>query len=108
MSLLLPVDDNGHPISLLGFVYRGTQRFSVTTTSARNPIPLADEVQVVTLIATGACRFEVGGATITADRTTSPFLAPGQYVDVPLRGAERYVAFVAEDTPCTLYVMGRL
>ena len=36
MSVLLPLDDDGNPISVLGFDYRGTQKVAVGTVSARN------------------------------------------------------------------------
>ena len=110
MSILLPVDDNGHPIHVLGFDYRGTRKLAVTAdASARNPAPIASDIELVTLIATGPCRFELGDATVTADKETSAFLFPGQYVDVPLRRGERYVAFIAEGvTPCEAYIIGRI
>ncbi|MCS6778120.1 MAG: hypothetical protein NZ555_00260 [Geminicoccaceae bacterium] len=108
MSLLLPLDDNGNPIGILGFDYRGTQKLAVGPLSVRNPIPIPSDIEIVTLYATGPCRFELGDATVTADPTTSPFLAPGHYLDIPLRRGERYVAFVAEDAPCAAYVIGRI
>ena len=38
MSILLPVDDNGNPIHVLGFDYRGTQKLAVSAAaSARIP-----------------------------------------------------------------------
>ena len=108
MSLLLPIDDNGHPIHVLGFDYRGTQKVAVGIASARNERAIAGDIELVTLFATGMCRFEIGDATVTADAVSSPFLAPGQYLDVPLRRGERFVAFVAEDAPCSAYVIGRI
>ena len=109
MSILLPIDDNGHPIQVLGFDYRGTQRLSVTAAaSVRNATPVASDIQLITLIATGPCRFELGDQTVTADKDASPFLSPGQYVDVPLRRGERYVAFIAEGADCAAYIIGRI
>lgn len=108
MSTLLPIDDNGNPISILGFDYRGTQKLAVGATSVRNPTPVADDIEVVSLIATGFCRFEVGDATVTADAELSPFLYPGQYVDIPLRRGERYIAFIAEAAACDAYIVGRI
>lgn len=110
MSILLPVDDNGHPINVLGFDYRGTQKVSVAPdASTRNATPIARDIQLVTVVATGPCRFETGDATVTADKDKSPYLLPGQYVDIPLRRGERYVAFVAEGSaPCEAYVIGRI
>ncbi|MCS6877475.1 MAG: hypothetical protein N2038_10415 [Geminicoccaceae bacterium] len=108
MSLLLPLDDNGNPIAVLGFDYRGTQKLAVGPHSVRNPVPIPSDIEIVTLYATGPCRFELGDATVTADPETSPFLAPNQYVDVPLRPGERYVAFVAEAEPCSAYIIGRI
>lgn len=108
MSLLLPTDDNGNPIAVLGFDYRGTQKLAVTATSARNPQPIPHDIEIVTIVATGLCRFEVGDQSVTADPVSSPCLFPGQYVDIPLRRGERYVAFVAEDQPCAAYVIGRI
>ncbi len=108
MSLLFPLDDNGHPVPVLGFDYRGTRKLLVTATSTRNPDPIPDDIEIVTLIATGPCRFEVGDETVTADPLTSPFLYPGVYVDVPLRRGERYVAFVAEGANCEAYIIGRI
>ncbi len=108
MSLLLPLDDNGNPISILGFDYRGTQKIAVGGTSVRIPVPIPADIEIVTLYATGPCRFELGDATVTADADASPFLAPGHYVDIPLRRGERYVAFVAEGDPCHAYVIGRI
>ena len=107
MSLLLPVDDNGNPLPVLGFDPRGTRKVSVSTSSVRIPAALDGDLQLVTLIATGPCRFEIGGGAVTADRDTSPFLYPAIYVDVPLHHRERYVAFIAEDEDCIAYVIGR-
>jgi hypothetical protein len=108
MSLLLPLDDNGNPIAILGFDYRGTQRVAVTTESIRNAEPIPNDIEVVTVVATGPCRFEVGDGSVEADPATSPFLYPGHYVDIPLRRGERYLAFVAEGEPCAAYVIGRV
>ncbi len=107
MSLLFPLDDNGNPVPVLRFVPRGTQKLVVTSVSVRNPEPLPEDVELVTLIATGSCRFEVGDAAVSADPATSPFLYPGQYVDVPLAPEERYVAFVADGPDCLAYVIAR-
>ena len=57
MSTLLPLDDNGHPIAILGFVPRGTQKLTVGTASVRSAALTAD-VAVISLIATGPVRFE--------------------------------------------------
>lgn len=109
MSILLPLDDNGHPINVLGFDYRGTQKLAVgAAASVRNPTPVPGDIELVSLIATGPCRFEVGDSRVTADRDASPFLFPGQYVDVPLRRGERYVAFLAEGADCAVYIIGRI
>ncbi|MCB2054528.1 MAG: hypothetical protein KDE35_09835 [Geminicoccaceae bacterium] len=108
MSLLLPVDDNGHPIQCLGFDYRGTQSISVSAVSGRNPQPIASDIELVTIIATGACRFEVGDAQVTADPATSPFLYPGVYVDVPLGRGETHIAFVTDGEACVAHVIGRI
>lgn len=108
MSVLLPLDDDGHPISVLGFDYRGTQRIAVGAASVRNPVAVPRDVQIISLIATGQCRFEIGDQTITADAALSPVLFAGQYVDVPLRRGERYVAFVAEGPDCDAYIIGRV
>jgi len=107
MSLLLPVDDNGNPMQVLGFDPAGTQKLAVAAESARTPVPLPDHVQVITLIATGACRFAIGQEDVVADLAASPFLYPGIYVDVPLRRGERHVAFIAEAEDCVAYVIGR-
>jgi hypothetical protein len=108
MSTLLPIDDNGNPIAILGFDYRGTQKLAVTATSSRNPLPIADDIDVVSIIATQPYRFEVGDASVTADPVSSPFLYPGQYLDIPLRHGERYVAFVAEGVGGDAYIIGRV
>jgi hypothetical protein len=108
MSLLFPLDDNGHPIPVLGFDYRGTQKIVVTAVSTRNPQPIPADIELVTIISTGPCRFEVGDETVTADPGTSPFLYPGIYVDVPLRRGERHIAFVAEGADCEAYIIGRI
>jgi|DewCreStandDraft_4_1066084.scaffolds.fasta_scaffold00036_98 hypothetical protein len=108
MSLLLPLDDNGNPIGILGFDYRGTQKLAVGASSVRNPVPIPSDIEIVTLYATGPCRFELGDEGVTADPVSSPFLAPGHYLDIPLRRGERYVAFVAEADPCHAYVIGRI
>jgi hypothetical protein len=109
MSILLPVDDNGHPINVLGFDYRGTQKLAVGgVASTRNPTPIASDIQLVTLIATGPCRFELGDSRVTADRTGARSSPPGQYVDVPLRPGERYVALIAEGADCDVYLIGRI
>ena len=107
MSSASARDDNGNPLPVLGFDSLGTQRVAVASSSARIPAALEDSLQLVTLIATGPCRFEVGGATVAADRDASPFLYPGIYVDVPLRRGERHVAFIAEAEDCVAYVIGR-
>jgi hypothetical protein len=108
MSLLLPLDDNGHPIAILGFDYRGTMTVAVGTTSTRNATPIPADIEVVTLLATGPCRFETGDVTVTADPDKSPFLQPATYLDIPLRPGERHIALVAQDTPCTAYVISRI
>ncbi len=107
MSLLLPVDDNGNPMQVLGFDNAGTQRLAVTDVSIRTSAALPGHIEVITLIATGACRFAVGQGDVVADPASSPLLYPGIYVDVPLRRGERYVAFVAEAEDCVAYVIGR-
>ena len=89
MAVLFPLDDDGHPIPVLGFDYRGTQKLAVGAASARNASPIPSDIEIVSLIATGQCRFEVGDASVTADLTASPVLFPGQYLDVPLRRGER-------------------
>lgn len=108
MTLLFPLDDNGHPIPVLGFDYRGTQKIIVTSVSTRNPRPIPNDIELVTIISTGPCRFEVGDDTVTADPETSPFLYPGIYVDVPLRRGERHIAFIAEGADCEAYIIGRI
>jgi hypothetical protein len=108
MSTLLPVDDNGNPINILGFDYRGTQKLAVGAASTRNATPIAADIEVVSIIATGACRFEVGDETVVADAAASPFLYPGQYLDLPLRYGERHIAFIAEGSPCDAYIIGRV
>jgi hypothetical protein len=107
MAVLFPLDDDGHPIPVLGFDYRGTQKLAVGATSVRNATPIPSDVQI-SLIATGQCRFEVGDHSVTADPAASPVLFPGQYLDVPLRRGERYVAFVADGEPCDAYIIGRV
>lgn len=108
MSLLLPLDDNGNPIGILGFDYRGTQKLAVGSVSVRNEVPIPSDIEIITLYATGPCRFELGDESVTADPQASPFLAPGHYLDIPLRRGERFVAFVAESDPCEAYVIGRI
>jgi hypothetical protein len=108
MAVLFPLDDDGHPIPVLGFDYRGTLKLAAGPTSVRNAAPIPSDVQIVSLIATGLCRFEVGDHTVTADPVQSPILFPGQYLDVPLRRGERYVAFLADGEPCDAYVIGRV
>ncbi|WP_159716849.1 hypothetical protein [Geminicoccus flavidas] len=106
MSTLLPLDDNGHPITILGFVPRGTQKLMVGTASVRSAA-LAADVAVISLIATGPVRFELGGATVTADAATSPYLHPGVYLDLPVPGHASHVALIAESGTCQVYVIGR-
>lgn len=108
MSLLLPLDDNGHPIAILGFDYRGTQTLAVSATSTRNATPIPADIEVVTLIATGPCRFEIGDASVTADADKSPFLQAGVYLDIPLRPGERYLALIAQDAPCDAHIIQRI
>ena len=108
MAGMFPLDDDGHPIPVLGFDYRGTQKLAVGPTSARHATPIPTDIEIVSLIATGQCRFEVGDASVTADALLSPVLFPGQYVDVPLRHGERWIAFVADGEPCDAYVIGRV
>lgn len=108
MSLLLPLDDNGNPIAILGFERHGTQKVAVSADSIRIPSPIGEQIEVITLIATGPCRFEVGDASVAADIDASPFLFPGQYLDVPLKRDQRYVALIAEGSPCAAYVIGRI
>ena len=60
MAVMFPLDDDGHPIPVLGFDYRGTQKLAVGPTSVRNAAPIPSDIQIVSLIATGLCRFEVG------------------------------------------------
>jgi hypothetical protein len=107
MSLLLPVDSNGNPIQVLGFEPLGTTKLTVGNTAVRTAQALPDSIQLITVIATGACRFEVGDASVMADPETSPFLYPGIYVDVPLRLGERHVSLIAEADTCIAYVIAR-
>lgn len=108
MSLLLPVDDNGNPMQVLGFDPRGTIKLAVTGSASHNVTPLPSRIQLITLIATGPCRFEIGGAEVVADLNSSPFLYPGVYVDVPLKRHERYVSFIAEAEDCVAYLISRV
>ena len=108
MPVMFPLDDDGHPIPVLGFDYRGTQRVAVGGQSVRHAQAIPSDIEIVSLIATGTCRFEVGDAAVTADPATSPVLFPGQYVDVPLRHGGRWIAFIAEGDPCEAYVIGRV
>ena len=108
MAVLFPLDDDGHPIPVLSFDYRGTRKLAVGASSVRNATPIPSDVPIVSLIASGLCRFEVGDQTVTADPAASPVLFPGQYVDVPLRRGERYIAFIAEGEPCDAYIVGRV
>ena len=108
MAVMFPLDDDGHPIPVLGFDYRGTQKLAVGPTSARHGAPIPSDIEIVSLIATGQCRFEVGDASVTADALLSPVLFPGQYVDVPLRHGERWIAFIADGELCDAYVIGRV
>ncbi len=108
MAVLFPLDDDGHPIPVLSFDYRGTRKLAVGASSVRNATPISSDIQIVSLIASGLCRFEVGDQTVTADPAASPVLFPGQYVDVPLRRGERYIAFIAEGEPCDAYIVGRV
>jgi hypothetical protein len=106
MSTLLPLDDNGNPIAILGFVRRGTQKISVGTGSVASAA-LPAGIAVISLIATGPVRFELGGADVTADAATSPYLHPGVYLDLPVSAQQRHVALVAESGTCQAYVIGR-
>ena len=108
MAVLFPLDDDGHPIPVLGFDYRGTQKLAVGQSSVRNAAPVPADVRIISLIATGQCRFEIGDQTVSADPVSSPVLFPGQYVDVPLRRGERYVAFIAEGADCEAFIVGRV
>ncbi|WP_027136297.1 hypothetical protein [Geminicoccus roseus] len=107
MSTLLPLDDNGHPIAILGFVHHGTQKLEVASSASARSAALPEGVRVVSLIATGPVRFELGGASVTADPASSPYLHPGVYLDLPVGGAERHVALIAESGSCQAYVIGR-
>ena len=108
MSLLLPLDDNGNPLAVLGFDYRGTQRVDVGAVSARNIFPIESDIELVSIISTGACRFEIGDNGVTADADNSPFLYPGIYIDVPLQPGETHIAFITEGEDCQAYVIGRV
>ena len=99
MALLLPLDDDGRPMPILGFRFRGCQKIPLTSASTRNATAIDPETRVVTIAATGNCRFEVGDAAVTADPTASPVLLANSYADIPLTKTERYVAFVAEGDP---------
>ena len=97
MALLLPLDDDGRPMPILGFRFRGCQKIPLTSSSTRNATAIDPETRVVTIAATGNCRFEVGDATVTADPDMSPVLLANSYADIPLTiEAERYIAFIAE------------
>ena len=96
MALKLPLDDNGKPIQILGFRYRGCQKIALGAASARNATPIDPETRVITIAATGNCRFEVGDAAVTADANASPLLLANGTIDIPLADGERYVAFIAD------------
>ena len=108
MAVMFPLDDDGQPIPVLGFDYRGTQKLAVGDVSTHHAAPIPSDIEIVSLIATGMCRFEVGDAGVTADPAQSPVLFPGQCVDVPLRHGERWIAFIAEGEPCEAFVIGRV
>ncbi|MEZ5823493.1 MAG: hypothetical protein R3C97_01735 [Geminicoccaceae bacterium] len=108
MSMLLPYDDNGNPVLALGFDYRGAQAVLVTSASTRNSSPINSDIELVTIIATDACHFEVGDASVAAEVGSSPFLYPGVYVDIPIRRGETHIAFVSAGADCTAYLMGRV
>ena len=74
MPVMFPLDDDGHPIPVLGFDYRGTQKLTVGDQSVRHAAAVPSDIEIVSLIATGVCRFEVGDAAVTADPATSPVL----------------------------------
>ncbi len=107
MSLLLPIDDNGNPLQVLGFVHEGTIKLQVADLSVRALLPANKGIQLVTLIATGPCRFIIGDPTVVADLNTSPYLHPGIYVDVPLQRDDTHIAFIAESEACVAYIIGR-
>jgi hypothetical protein len=109
MSLLLPVDDNGNPMQVLGFANLGTTKLQVTNTPVSADLPGSENqpIQLITLIATGPCRFAIGEAGIVADLVSSPYLHPGIYVDVPLRRGDTQIAFIAESEDCVAFVIGR-
>ena len=108
MSVLFPLDDDGHPIPVLGFDYRGTQKLAVGAASVRNAAP----------VPRGRPDRQPGRdrPVPVRDRRPdghrrpghSPVLFPGQYVDVPLRRGERYVAFIADGGRCDAYIIGRV
>ena len=105
MSTLQPLDDNGHPISIMGYVPNGTVKLAIGTSSAR--VAVAERVEVISVFATAACRFEIGGADVVASAATSPYLHPGVYLDLPLPSTARHVAFVTESGTGQAYVIGR-
>ena len=76
MAVMFPLDDDGHPIPVLGFDYRGTQKLAVGAVSARHAAPIPSDIEIVSLVATGLCRFEVGDGGVTADPARARSCSP--------------------------------
>ena len=108
MAVMFPLDDDGHPIPVLGFDYRGTQKLAVGRDLG--PPRRADPVGHRDRQPDRHRPMPVRGRRRQRDGRpgASPVLFPGQYLDVPLRHGERWIAFIADGEPCDAYVIGRV
>ena len=109
MAVLFPLDDDGHPIPVLGFDYRGTQKLAVGAgLGAQRRRRSRRTCRSSASLPPGYAGSRSATTASRPTRRPSPILFPGQYLDVPLRRGERYVAFVADGEPCDAYIIGRV
>lgn len=91
----------------LPFEYRGSQTVSVGLISNRTRYPIEADVEAITLLSQGWCRFEIGDCTVVADLDRSPVLMRNHYLTIPLRRGESHVAFIGEYEGFQAHVMKR-
>ena len=108
MAVLFPLDDDGHPIPVLGFDYRGTLKLAVGPISVRNAAPIPADVQIVSLIATGLCRFEVGDQSVTADSARARSCSRASISTCRCAAASATWRSSPTASHCDAYIIGRV
>lgn len=106
MSNKIARDDPGNLVPVMGLLSAGGQAVAYTATSARSTALTAGDRTgaFASVYATTDCFIEVGDSSVTANTTTSHFLAAGERRDLYFPTASLYVAAIQASAGGTLYV----